>query len=260
MTDRPDSAARGRVAEPPVRRWGRPGLAAAVVVLLVAGVAAALGTGGPPAPAPGPAPAPAADPGPATSEAFAVTAPAGWTTADAGTPALDVYGVPFVRLAQVPPFDPGTCPLPAAPRGTAAAALVAVPAGTTVEQAAQAFARGTGESAWAGSAPQVAVGPAGPRPGTDGSDSTDGSGDPAAPEAGTWVEATVRTDGTASGQPGCRATDGAVGVLAVPRTQGQDGSTGVAMLVVAADAGGGPGDGVPREDLTDLVTSAVPPR
>ena len=73
------------------------------------------------------------------------------------------------------------------------------------------------------------------------------------------MQATVRTDGTAAGVAGCRATDGAVGVLAVPRTQAQDGSTGVAMLVVAADTAGGPGDALPREDLTDLAGSAVPP-
>lgn len=221
-------------------------------MLLVAGVVAALGGAEPSGSG---EPAAVAGP-PAASEAFAVTAPAGWSAAAAGTPPLDVYGVPFTPLAQVPPFDPGTCPRPAAPRGTAAAALVAVPAGTTVEQAAQAFARGAGESAWAGAAPQVAVGPPGPRPGTDGTDGSGGGGR----ETGTWVEATVRTDGTSSGQPGCRATDGAVGVLAVPRTQARDGSTGVAILVVAADTAGGPGDGVAREDLTDLAASAVPPR
>lgn len=243
-TDRPGPAAHDTAVRSPARRWGRPGLAAAVAVLLVAGIVAALGSG-----TPGPAggsPAPAA--APATSDAFAVTAPAGWSAVPAASPPLDVYGVPFVRLAQVPPFDPGTCPPPLAPRGTAAAALVAVPAGTTVEQATEAFARGAGESLWAGSAPQVAVGPPGPRPAAD------------AIESGTWVEATVRTDGAVAGRPGCRAIDGAVGILAVPRTHAQDGSVGVAMLVVAADAGGGPGDAVPREDLTDLVGSAVPPR
>lgn len=244
-TRRPGVAPQARPQEPspddPGRRF-RPVLAAVVAVLLVAGATAALR--GPAAPAP---PSSAANSAPATSEAFAVTPPSGWTAVPAGTPPLDVFGVPFVRLAQVPPFSAGRCPVGAAPRGVAAAALVAVPAGTTVEQAAEAFARGAGESAYAGSAPQVAVGPAGPRPAPDGA------------EPGTWVEATVRTDGRAGGVPGCRATDGAVGVLAVPRTQARDGSTGVAMLVVAADAGGGPGDPVSREDLADLAASAVPP-
>ncbi|MFP5073004.1 hypothetical protein ACLFMI_25515 [Pseudonocardia nantongensis] len=244
-TDRPGAAPQDRPADPRARRWWRPGLAAAVVVLLVAGTVAALGfRPGPATPAAGP---PQQAAGPAASEAFAVTPPAGWSAGDAGAPPLDVFGVPFVRLAEVAPFSAGNCPVPAAPRGTAAAALVAVPAGTTVEQAAQAFARGAGESAYAGATPQVAVGPPAPRPG------------PERAEPGTWVEATVRTDGTAGGQPGCRATDGAVGVLAVPRTQGRDGSTGVAILVVTADAGGGPGDTVPREDLTDLAASAVRP-
>lgn len=243
-TDRPGAAPQARPADPRARRWWRPGLAAAVVVLLVAGTVAALGFR--PAPATPSAEAGQAA-GPAVSEAFAVTPPAGWSAGDAGAPPLDVYGVPFVRLAEVAPFSAGSCPVPAAPRGTAAAALVAVPAGTTVEQAAQAFARGAGESAYAGATPQVAVGPPAPRPGAEGT------------EPGTWVEATVRTDGTASGQPGCRATDGAVGVLAVPRTEGRDGSIGVAMLVVAADAGGGPGDTVPEDDLTDLAAAAVRP-
>ena len=116
-----------------------------------------------------------------------------------------------------------------------------------MEQATEAFARGAGESAYAGATPQVAVGPAAPRPGAEGA------------EPGSWVEATVHTDGTAGGVAGCRATDGAVGVLAVPRTQAQDGSTGVAMLVVAADTGGGPGDAVPAENLEDLATSATRP-
>ncbi|MBC3190815.1 hypothetical protein H7X46_07045 [Pseudonocardia sp. C8] len=238
-------------APDPGRRF-RPVLAAVVVLLLLAGAAAALTTG--PGPSPGlaesPEPAadaPAADAPAARSDAFAVTPPAGWTATRAQAPPLDVFGVPFVRLAEVPPFSAGQCPLGAAPRGVAAAALVAVPAGTTVEQAAQAFARGAGESAYAGAAPQVAVGPAAPRPAAEGA------------EPGFWVEATVRTDGTASGVPGCRATDGSVGVLAVPRTHAQDGSTGVAMLVVAADAGGGPGDPVPGDDLTALESSAVRP-
>lgn len=213
-----------------------------MAVLLVAGTAAALTSGG----STGPEPAAAA---PATSEAFAVTPPSGWTVAPAGAPGLDVFGVPFTRLAEVPPFVAGHCPADATPRGVAAAALVAVPAGTTVGQAAEAFARGAAESAYAGSAPQVAVGPAGPRPG--------GAG-PEGPE-GSWVEATVRTDGTTAGAAGCRATDGSVGVLAVPRTQAQDGSTGVAMLVVATDTAGGPGDAVPQQDLTDLAESAVAP-
>ncbi|MEJ8279128.1 hypothetical protein [Pseudonocardia spirodelae] len=237
-TDRPAAAAGPRPGVPDRGRRLRPVLAAAVAVLVVAGAVAALGGAGSSA-ATAPAPAPA------VSEAFAVTAPPGWTVA-AGAPALDVFGVPFTRLAEVPPFAAGQCPPGAAPRGVAAAALVAVPAGTTVEQAAQAFARGAGESFYAGSAPQVAVGPPGPRPGTGG-------------EPGTWVEATVRTDGTATGAQGCRATDGAVGVLAVPRTQARDGSVGVAMLVVAGDAAGGPGDTVPRSALTDLATSAVRP-
>lgn len=141
-TGRPGAAARGRPAGPAARRRWRPGLAAAVVVLVVVGTAAALGT------RPGPA-APAA-PGPAASAAFAVTPPAGWSAGTAQAPPLEVFGVPFVRLAEVPPFSAGGCPVPAAPRGTAAAALVAVPAGTTVEQAAQAFARGAGEAAYAG--------------------------------------------------------------------------------------------------------------
>ncbi|OLM30360.1 hypothetical protein Ae717Ps2_1255c [Pseudonocardia sp. Ae717_Ps2] len=206
----------------------RPALAAAVAVLVVAGAAAGLGGIRPATPAvPAPAPPPAVEPA-----AFAVTPPPGWTAPAPGAPALEVFGVPFARLAEAPPFAAGDCPVGAAPRGVAAAALVAVPAGTSVEQAAQAFARGAGESAYAGSAPQVAVGPPGPRPGDD--------------EPGTWVEATVRTDG-------------AVGVLAVPRTQARDGSVGVAMLVVAADVGGGPGDAVPRSALTDLAASAVRP-
>lgn len=247
-TDRPAPATPSRpgAPSPGSGRRLRPALAAAVAVLVVAGAVAGLGgirpdstTATPAGPA-APAPAPAAEPA-----AFAVTPPPGWTAPTAGAPALDVFGVPFARLAEAPPFAAGDCPVGAAPRGVAAAALVAVPAGTTVEQAAQAFARGAGESAYAGSAPQVAVGPPGPRP---------GSGEP-----GTWVEATVRTDGTASGAGGCRATDGAVGVLAVPRTQARDGSVGVAMLVVAADAGGGPGDAVPRSALTDLAASAVRP-
>ncbi|WP_224391774.1 hypothetical protein [Pseudonocardia sp. ICBG1293] len=243
-TDRPARATPSQPGGPTPGRRLRPALAAAVVVLVVAGAAAGLGgirpdpatTSGPPAPAPAPAPVEPA--------AFAVTAPPGWTVAG-GAPALDVFGVPFARLAEAPPFAAGDCPVGAPPRGVAAAALVAVPAGTTVEQAAQAFDRGAGESAYAGSAPQVAVGPPGPRP---------GEGEP-----GTWVEATVRTDGTAAGAAGCRATDGSVGVLAVPRTQARDGSVGVAMLVVAADVGGGPGDAVPRSALTDLAASAVRP-
>ncbi|MBN9735164.1 MULTISPECIES: hypothetical protein [unclassified Pseudonocardia] len=243
-TSRPGAVSGARPAQSPPgggpgRRF-RPVLAAVVVVLLVTGTVAALS--GPSSGPSGPSPAAAA---PATSEAFAVTPPSGWTPAPAGTAPLDVFGVPFVRLAEVPPFAAGECPPGAAPRGVAAAALVAVPAGTTVEQAAQAFARGAGESAYAGSTPQVAVGPAVPRPGGT--------------EPGSWVEATVRTDGLAAGAAGCRATDGAVGVLAVPRTRAQDGSTGVAMLVTAADAGGGPGDPVPGTDLADLATSAVPP-
>ena len=217
-----------------------------MAVLLVAGTAAALTSGG----STGPEPAAAA---PATSEAFTVTPPSGWTAATAGAPGLDVFGVPFTRLAEVPPFVAGHCPADAAPRGVAAAALVAVPAGTTVGQAAEAFARGAAESAYAGSGPQVAVGPAGPRPGAE------SSGGAGGPESGSWVEATVRTDGTSAGVAGCRATDGSVGVLAVPRTQAQDGSTGVAMLVVAADTAGGPGDAVPQQDLTDLAASAVAP-
>ncbi|ANY08361.1 hypothetical protein AFB00_21110 [Pseudonocardia sp. HH130630-07] len=218
-------------------------LVAAVAALLVAGVVAALhGPAGTDAP---PAAAPAA---PAASDAFAVTPPSGWVAATADAPPLDVFGVPFTRLAEMPPFAAGQCPAGAAPRGVAAAGLVAVPAGTSVEQAAQAFARGTGESAYAGAAPQVAVGPPAPRPGAAGA------------EAGTWVEATVRTDGTAAGQPGCRATDGSIGVLAVPRTRAQDGSTGVAMLVTAGDTAGGPGDVLSADDLTDLASSAVPPR
>lgn len=236
-TGRPGAAVLGRPAGPAARRRWRPGLAAAVVVLVVAGTAAALGTR--------PGPATPAAPGPAASEAFAVTPPAGWSAGTAQAPPLEVFGVPFVRLAEVPPFGAGGCPVPAAPRGTAAAALVAVPAGTTVERAAQAFARGAGEAAYAGAGPQVAVGPPGPRP----AGAADGA------EPGTWVEATVRTDGRA----GCRATDAAVGVLAVPRTPARDGSTGVAMLVLTADAGGGPGDAVPRGDLADLAASAVPP-
>ncbi|GAA4968598.1 hypothetical protein WHI96_07040 [Pseudonocardia tropica] len=246
-TDRPAPATPSRPGDPSPGsgRRLRPALAAAVAVLVVAGAVAGLDglrpapTAAPVEPAAG-APVPAPEPA-----AFAVTPPPGWTAPAAGATALDVFGVPFARLAEAPLFAAGDCPVGAAPRGVAAAALVAVPAGTTVGQAAQAFARGTGESAYAGSAPQVAVGPPGPRP---------GGGEP-----GTWVEATVRTDGTASGAGGCRATDGAVGVLAVPRTQARDGSVGVAMLVVAADAGGGPGDAVPRSALTDLAVSAVRP-
>ncbi|WP_075554066.1 hypothetical protein [Pseudonocardia sp. Ae505_Ps2] len=242
-TDRPAAAMSSRQGgpSPGSGRRLRPALAAAVAVLVVAGAAAGLGGIRPATPAvPAPAPPPAVEPA-----AFAVTPPPGWTAPAPGAPALEVFGVPFARLAEAPPFAAGDCPVGAAPRGVAAAALVAVPAGTSVEQAAQAFARGAGESAYAGSAPQVAVGPPGPRPGDD--------------EPGTWVEATVRTDGTASGAGGCRATDGAVGVLAVPRTQARDGSVGVAMLVVAADVGGGPGDAVPRSALTDLAASAVRP-
>ncbi|WP_075333130.1 hypothetical protein [Pseudonocardia sp. Ae717_Ps2] len=229
-TDRPAAAMSSRQGgpSPGSGRRLRPALAAAVAVLVVAGAAAGLGGIRPATPAvPAPAPPPAVEPA-----AFAVTPPPGWTAPAPGAPALEVFGVPFARLAEAPPFAAGDCPVGAAPRGVAAAALVAVPAGTSVEQAAQAFARGAGESAYAGSAPQVAVGPPGPRPGDD--------------EPGTWVEATVRTDG-------------AVGVLAVPRTQARDGSVGVAMLVVAADVGGGPGDAVPRSALTDLAASAVRP-
>lgn len=237
-TDRTGRAVSARTGESGGRRAA---LAAAVGALLVAGTVAGLGGAG----RPGTGAAPADRP--VSSQAFAVTPPAGWSAVGGGAAPLPVFGVPFARLAQVPPFEPGTCP-PSAPRGTAAAALVAVPAGTSVEQAAQAFARGAGEAAYAGSAPQVAVGPAGPRPGAAGT------------EPGVWVEASVRTDGTVGGQSGCRATDGAVGVLAVPRTAARDGSTGVALLVVAADAGGGPGDAVGRADLTELVASAVPGR
>ncbi|MEQ3555027.1 hypothetical protein WIS52_31570 [Pseudonocardia nematodicida] len=242
---RPGASPQPRPDEParPVDRYRRPALAAAVVVLLVAGTVAALtarGTGTAD-------PAAGADAAPAASEAFALTPPGGWTAATTQAPPLDVFGVPFTRLAEAPPFVAGQCPTEAAPRGVAAAALVAVPDGTTVEDAAQAFARGAGESAYAGANPQVAVGAPVPRPGAEDA------------EQGIWIEATVRTDGTAEGVTGCRATDGSVGVLAVPRTEAQDGSTGVAMLVVAADVGGGPGDALPREDLTDLATSAVPP-
>ncbi|MEU6697419.1 hypothetical protein [Pseudonocardia sp. NPDC046786] len=216
-------------------------LAALVAVLLVAGTVAAL-TGIGDAPAAPPVPA-----APAPPDTFAVTPPDGWTAAPAGAAPLEVFGVPFTRLAEVPPFAAGQCPADPAPRGLAAAALVAVPAGTSVEEAAMAFARGAGEAAYAGAAPQVAVGPAGPRPGPDGA------------ENGVWVEATVRTDGTAAGQAGCRATDGTAGVLAVPRTRARDGSTGVAMLVVAADAAGGPGDPVSRAAPGELAASAVRP-
>ncbi|OSY41278.1 hypothetical protein C8E95_5950 [Pseudonocardia autotrophica] len=220
-------------------------LAALVAVLLVAGTVAALtGVGDTPAE---PAAAPPAGRADAPPDTFVVTPPQGWTSVSAPAAPLDVFGVPFTRLTEVPPFAAGECPADPAPRGVAATALVAVPAGTSVAEAAQAFARGAGEAAYAGATPQVAVGPAGPRPGPDDA------------EDGVWVEATVRTDGTAAGRPGCRATDGTVGVLAVPRTQARDGSTGVAMLLVAADVGGGPGDPVSRDAPGELASSATRP-
>ncbi|MEV1291735.1 hypothetical protein [Pseudonocardia sp. NPDC049635] len=246
-TGRPGAAPQGHPGEPVppsgARRL-RPVLAGLVAVLLVAGTVAALtGVGDSPAAPVTSVPPPTVAP----PDTFAVTPPDGWTSVSAPAGPLDVFGVPFTRLAEVPPFAAGECPADPAPRGVAAAALVAVPAGTSIEEAARAFARGAGESAYAGAAPQVAVGPAGPRPGPDDA------------EDGIWVEATVRTDGTAAGRPGCRATDGAVGVLAVPRAQARDGSTGVAMLVVVTDIGGGPGAPVSRDAPAELASSAVRP-
>ncbi|MFP5023018.1 hypothetical protein [Pseudonocardia phyllosphaerae] len=250
----------GHPAEPspePIR-WWRPALAALVVVLLVAGTVIAFAV---PRSAPPPAGAPAAQPrdGAPTAQtrdpdAFAVQSPDGWAPVAAGAAPLEVFGVPFTPLTEVPAPEAVACPSPVATQGVAASGLVAVPAGTSVEQAAGAFARGTGEAVYAGTQPQVTVGAPGPRPGSG-----------AGIEQGTWVEATVHTDGTgpvAGGapSPGCRATDAHVGVLAVPRTRAQDGSVGVAMLLVAADAAGGPGRPVPHDDLTRLASSAVPPR
>ncbi|MBW0106594.1 hypothetical protein [Pseudonocardia sp. KRD291] len=151
-----------------------------------------------------------------SSAGYTVTVPDGWSAAPPGAAPVTVYGVPFTPLAQAPGYP---CRDASFARATVAGAQVAVPPGVGVEQAASAFARGAGEALYAGSAPQVAVGPPAPRDG-----------------GGSQVEATVRTDGLG----GCRATEATVLVVAEPRVTAGDGSTGAALLVVGGDTRGGP--------------------
>lgn len=169
-----------------------------------------------------------------SSDAYTLTVPGGWSAAPPGAAPVTIYGVPFTPVAQAPGYP---CRDHSFARGTVAGAQVAVPPGVAVEQAASAFARGAGESLYAGAAPQVAVGLPAPREG-----------------GGTRVEATVRTDGLG----GCRATEATVLVVAEPRITAGDGSTGAALLVVGGDTRGGPDAPGPltRDALTGIAGTA----
>ena len=174
----------------------------------------------------------------ATSPGFEMAVPQTWTPPTPGTSPLTVFGVPFGTAGQ---YGDYACRNARFPRAVAASALIAVPANVGLDQAATAFARGSGEALYPGAGPQVAV------------------GTPSQQElsrvTGSRVEATVRTDGSG----GCRATDATVQVLVVPRTTASDGSIGAAVLVVSGDLRGGPPQPAPvtRDELIRVLDTAA---
>ncbi|TCK25365.1 hypothetical protein [Pseudonocardia endophytica] len=174
----------------------------------------------------------------AASPGYELAVPDSWTPPAPGAPPLTVFGVPFGTAGQ---FGEYSCKDGRFPRAVAASALIAVPANVGLDQAATAFARGSGEALYPDAGPQVAVGTPSERE--------------LSTVTGSRVEATVRTDGSG----GCRATDATVQVLVVPRTTAPDGSIGAAVLIVSGDLRGGPPQPAPvtRDELVRVMDTAA---